>query len=206
MGLAPDIRDQEAGLTARQERFVQEYLVDLNATRAAERAGYSRKAAPSTGARLKNKPRVKARIEAAMAERLERTRIRQDRVVMELARLAFSDICEFADWDEGGVRIRDSAGMGPGQSACIAEIVETPGKDGRKLRVKLHGKTRALEVLCRHLGLFEKAPRQAEGAVIRVVTCIPEPDWDGADPPGEGALACDPGAAPSGAVPIREDA
>ncbi|NDY56015.1 terminase small subunit [Desulfovibrio sulfodismutans] len=200
------MRDQAAGLTARQERFVQEYLVDLNATRAAERAGYSPKAAPSTGARLKNQPRVKARIETAMAERLERTRIRQDRVVMELARLAFSDICEFADWDEGGVRIRDSAGMGPGQSACIAEIVETPGKDGRKLRVKLHGKTRALEVLCRHLGLFEKVPRQAEGAVIRVVTRIPEPDWDGGEPPGAGAPPRDPGFAPSGAVPLREDA
>ncbi|MDQ7830712.1 MAG: terminase small subunit [Desulfovibrionaceae bacterium] len=205
MARVPERTDGPAALTGLQERFVQEYLVDLNATRAAERAGYSPRTAPSTGARLKNLPHVKARIEAAMAERTARTRIRQDRVVMELARLAFSDIREFADWDEGGVRIRDSGGMGPEQSACIAEIVETPGKEGRKLRVKLHGKTRALEVLCRHLGLFEKAPRQTEGAVIQVVTHIPEPDWDGATPPGGASLVSGPADAPSEAVPSRED-
>lgn len=205
MGRHPEGQDGLKPLTGLQERFVQEYLVDLNATRAAERAGYSPANAPSTGARLKTRPNVKARIAAAMAERTERTRIRQDRVVMELARLAFSDIREFADWDGEGVRIRDSQGMGPEQSACIAEIVETPGKDGRKLRVKLHGKTRALEVLCRHLGLFEKTVHQADGAVFRVLTRIPEPDWDGPQPQGGTDVARDPFAVSSGEIPGRED-
>jgi phage terminase small subunit len=195
--------DAKNALTGRQERFVQEYLVDLSASRAAARAGYR---APSTGARLKNLPRIKARIEAAMAERTERTRIRQDRVVTELARLAFSDIREFADWDGEGVRLKESQVMGPDQSACIAEIVETPGRDGRKLRVKLHGKTRALEVLCRHLGLFEKAPPRTGDAVIRVVSRVPEPDWDGAGPPGPDAAAGRPEGFPPGGGPGFEDA
>jgi len=171
-------------LTGLQERFVQEYLVDLNATQAAIRAGYSRKAAQQHGSRVKRRPHVRERIEAAMAERAERTGIRQDRVIAELARLAFSDIRDVADWDGEGVRVKDSQGMGPKQSACIAEIAETPTKEGRKLRVKLHGKTRALEMLARHLGLFAKEPPQGGDTVFQVVTRVPEPDWEGDDPVG----------------------
>ncbi|QLA17716.1 terminase small subunit [Desulfolutivibrio sulfoxidireducens] len=179
MGDSPENTVQRIVLTERQERFVEEYLVDLNARQAAIRAGYSPKTAHSAGPRLRRLPQVAARIERAMAERTERVRIEQDRVVAELARLAFSDVRQFADWDDGGVRIKESEALGPEQSACIAEIVESPGKDGRKLRVKLHGKTRALEVLCRHLGLFEKKPEVAGDTIIRVITRAPEPSGDG---------------------------
>jgi phage terminase small subunit len=105
-------------------------------------------------------------------------------VIAELARLAFSDIRDFADWDGDGVRVKDSHVMGPKQSACIAEIVESPAKEGRRLRVKLHGKTRALEALGRHLGLFEKTPPKEGNTVFQVITRVPEPDWDGDDPDG----------------------
>lgn len=171
--------DGSPPLRGLQERFVQEYLVDLNATRAAIRAGYSPKSAYSAGPRLLRLPGVRAAVEAAMAERRQRVRVSQDRVVTELARLAFSDIRDFAAWDGEGVRLRDSGELPPGGTACIAEIVQTPGREGRALRLKLHGKTRALEALARHLGLFDREEDRPGGAVFRVVTRVPEPDWDG---------------------------
>jgi len=68
-------------LTAKQELFVQEYLVDLNATQAAIRAGYSEKTADVQGPRLLGNVRVKERLDAAVAERTERVQITQDEVL-----------------------------------------------------------------------------------------------------------------------------
>jgi len=79
-------------LTARQSRFVAEYLLDLNATQAAVRAGYSGRTAESTGPRLLGKMNVAEAVRAAMEKRERRTGITQDRVLQELARIAFFDI------------------------------------------------------------------------------------------------------------------
>lgn len=78
-----------AKLTAKQQRFVEEYLIDLNATQAAIRAGYSPKTANEQGARLLANASVQEAIAKAMAERSRRTGISQDRVIQELARIAF---------------------------------------------------------------------------------------------------------------------
>jgi phage terminase small subunit len=177
-----------ARLTDRQRRFVEEYLVDLNPGAAAVRAGYGAKSAPSVGRKLRRQPVVRAAVEAAMARRGERLRITQDRVVAELARIAFADIRDFVAWDEEGVTLRASRELKPGQTACVAEIVESAGKTGKGLRIKLHGKTQALAALSRHLG-----PAGSEGDAgpadgprpIVVVTCVPEPD-----PPLDEAASC----------------
>ena len=76
-------------MTAKQERFVEEYLIDLNATQAAIRAGYSPKTANEQGARLLAKVSVQTAISKAQAERSRRTGINQDRVIRELAKVAF---------------------------------------------------------------------------------------------------------------------
>ena len=70
-----------AKLTAKQQRFVEEYLIDLNATQAAIRAGYSPKTANEQGARLLANASVQEAIAKAMAERSRRTGISQDRVI-----------------------------------------------------------------------------------------------------------------------------
>lgn len=164
-------------LTDRQRRFVEEYLVDLKAGAAAVRAGYSPRSAESLGAHLRNLPHVRAAIEAAMARRSQRLGITQDRVVTELARIAFADIREFVDWDEHGVRLRAARDLGPEQTACVAEIVETPGKG---LRIKLHAKPQALAALARHLGAEKKTAAPGEPTspdqAITVITCVPLPD------------------------------
>lgn len=76
-------------MTRKQDRFVKEYLIDLNATQAAIRAGYSPKTANEQGARLLANVSVQEAIAKAMAERSKRTGISQDRVIQELARIAF---------------------------------------------------------------------------------------------------------------------
>lgn len=77
-------------LTDKQERFVQEYLVDLNATQAAIRAGYSPETAGAIGAENLKKPQIKARIDREMAEISARTGANRDRVIRELGEIAFS--------------------------------------------------------------------------------------------------------------------
>ncbi|WP_312588187.1 terminase small subunit [Comamonas terrigena] len=79
-------------LTPKQERFVAEYLIDLNATQAAIRTGYSAKTAASQGARLLKQGGVARAVQAAQQARAMRTEITQDRVLQELARIAFFDI------------------------------------------------------------------------------------------------------------------
>lgn len=81
-------------LTPKQAAFVQEYLIDLNATQAATRAGYSTKTAYSIGDELLRKPEIRQAIEAATAERQGRTQVDQDMVIEELAAVAFADVDE----------------------------------------------------------------------------------------------------------------
>lgn len=141
-------------LTAKQKAFVSEYLVDLNATAAAIRAGYSEKSARKVGSDTLAKPHVQAAIEEALAERRERVEVTQDQVVAELARIAFSNPRDVMEWGPGGVRLRPSSELTPDQAAIVAEVSETASQNGGSLRLKTHDKVRALELLGKHLGMF----------------------------------------------------
>ena len=100
-------------LTARQARFVEEYLVDLNATQAARRAGYSAKRCDVIGYENLLKPDVRGAIEAAQRERSARTGITADRVVREIAKLALSNLTDVMTWDESGATLIPSAQLSP---------------------------------------------------------------------------------------------
>ena len=141
-----------AGLTAKQKTFVQEYLVDLNATQAAIRAGYSKKNADKIGPELLGKTRVSQAIQSAMAEREKRTQISQDRVIRELAAIAFTDRGAFAQVTNGGCRVHltDTESLTEEQRAALAGVEET--KFG--IKVSTYDKVRALELLGKHLGMF----------------------------------------------------
>ena len=79
----------------RQARFVDEYLLDLNATQAAIRAGYSAKTAQEQGSRLLSNVIVQDAVAEAMAARSERTQVTAGRVVQELAKIAFADMADY---------------------------------------------------------------------------------------------------------------
>lgn len=86
-------------MTKKQKRFAEEYLIDLNATQAAIRAGYSPGTAKSIGSENLTKPDVQACIAKAMAERSKRTGVNADRVVTELAKIAFVNASDVIDAD-----------------------------------------------------------------------------------------------------------
>lgn len=139
-------------LTPKQERFVDEYLTDLNATQAAIRAGYSEKTAYSIGEENLKKPEIAARIEKRRAAQIKRTEITADRVVMELARIAFADGTAFAEiTPRGAVKLTPTKELAPDQRAAFAGVKK--GKFGTE--IKLHDKVKALELLGKHLGVFD---------------------------------------------------
>jgi phage terminase small subunit len=138
-------------LTPKQQRFADEYLVDLNACQAAIRAGYSPRSARSQGYRLLTNDDIQELIQKGAAERSKRCEVDADRVLTEAARLAFSDMRDFISWGPNGVTLRPSDELSDDAAACISEIVETRTKDGaRTIRFKLHDKKGSLELVGKH--------------------------------------------------------
>ncbi len=156
-------------LTPKQQRFVQEYLVDLNATQAAIRAGYSAKTARSQGQRLLTNVDIEPAIAAAMKERSERTESTADEVVRELHLLAMVDMGTYLKFSEDGTSfVLDFSNLPEGATRCISEITqdvytERTGTDDdgkpifeavKRTKFKLHDKRGSLDLLGRHFGLF----------------------------------------------------
>ena len=145
-----------AKLTAKQQRFCDEYLISGNATDAAIKAGYKRSDYTDTNAnKLLENTRIKETIEKAMAERSKRTGISQDRVIQELARIAFVNPIDVINTENGSVS--DSAS--DDDLACIQSVkVKTMSSDkgwSEEREVKLNDKMKALELLGKHLGMFK---------------------------------------------------
>ena len=141
-------------MTKKQKIFADEYLIDLNATRAYRVAYPSVKkdeTAAQAGSRMLRNVKVAEYIQERMEERQKRTEITQDRVLEELAAIAFARAADFAEVKDGFVIIKDTAGLSEQQIKAIAGIKE--GKFGVEL--KLNDKEKALELLGRHLGMFK---------------------------------------------------
>ena len=139
-------------MTKKQKRFVEEYLIDLNATQAAIRAGYSPDSAKEIGSENLTKPDIAKAVDQAIAERSRRTGVNADRVVRELAKIAFVNAGEVVDLDTALLmdKISDD------DMAAIQSVkVKTFGEDGVEREVKLADKLKALELLGKHLGLFK---------------------------------------------------
>jgi phage terminase small subunit len=143
-------------LTPKQKRFVEEYLIDLNATQAAIRAGYSEKTARVIGPENLLKPAVAELVEQAFKERAKATEITADMVLAELARVGFSNMSNYARWNEHGVLLTDSEKLTDDAARCVAEVSQTVTAEGGTVKFKLHDKVSALEKLGRHLGMFKE--------------------------------------------------
>jgi phage terminase small subunit len=172
---------RRVALTDQQKRFVGEYLVDLNAWRAAVRAGYSPKSARSHAYQMLRRPHVAEAIAAGQAELAAKVGISVERIIMELARIGFSDIREAVQWrsttTEGEGReasarvvnvleLKKAEDLAPDIAAAIAEISQLPNGG---LRVKLHDKLTALAGLGRHLGMFADRREQASPITVEIV-------------------------------------
>lgn len=158
-------------LTPKMKLFVQEYLVDLVASAAAIRAGYSQRRAHEIGYQLLRKPAVEEAIQAAMKKREQRIQVTADKVVSELAKIAFSDLRDFVEFgpevkvhEESGIKVIRSAVLIKPSSevdgSILAEVSQTPSG----IKVKPHDKMKALELLGKHIGMFtEKHSHEVTG-------------------------------------------
>ncbi len=145
-------------LTKKQRLFVDEYLIDLNATQAAIRARYSTRRAAEIGYQLLQRPEVAQAIQAAMAERSKRTEVEADYVIRRLREIDEMDVLDILE-DDGSFRsIRDwpRAWRQFLSGIEIAELFEGRGDDRRIAgvlrKVKWPDKLRNLELLSRHVG------------------------------------------------------
>ena len=150
-------------MTDKQSRFVEEYLVDLNATQAAIRAGYSPKTAQVIAAENLSKPMIAQAIQLQIEERSRRTEITQDRVLNELAKIGFLNIADILNMDDATVER-----LSREDAAAIASMkvrrTHTEAGDVVEREVKICDKLKALELLGRHVGLFDTRV-QVSGAV-----------------------------------------
>ena len=156
-----------AKLTDKQARFVEEYLVDLNATQAAIRAGYSEKTANEQGPRLLVNVSVSQAIAKAQLARSKRTEVTQDRVVKELAKIAFADIRQAVRWGKSPIDTESENAEPNGLGRYPVELVPSEEIDDdiaaavsevsltqAGIKIKMHDKKGALVDLGKHLGMF----------------------------------------------------
>jgi phage terminase small subunit len=185
-------------LTPRQQLFVREYLVDLNATQATIRAGYSEHCASEMGYENLRKPQIMAAIDSAF---MELGGITRSRIVDELGAIAFSDISNIVNWEDKNLdlrpgdiaviegeevkastegitriirskaRILASANIDPSIRRVIAEVSQT---DRNSLKVKLYDKIAALDKLARALGMYQKIDDVGSKDANMVATIIYE--------------------------------
>ena len=148
-------------LTDKQRRFVDEYLIDLNATQAAIRAGYSAKTANVIGPENLVKPRIATEIQMRMKAREQRTEITQDMVLREYAKLAFLDPRRFYDTNGGLIPIHS---LPADVAAALSSMELTVARSGNDAdgkpeyedvkKIKFIDKKGALDSIARHLGMF----------------------------------------------------
>lgn len=142
-----------AKLREKQQLFVDEYLIDLNGTQAAIRAGYSAKTANEQASRMLANVSIQQAISEKMAERSKRTGVNQDRVVQELAKIAFLKMTDVVDHNG---KIKDDASED--DLSCIESIKykhsDTDTGSSTEREVKTASKLKALELLGKHLGMW----------------------------------------------------
>ncbi len=157
-----------AKLTDKQERFVQEYLIDLNATQAAIRAGYSERTAGQIGEQNLKKLEIQNAIHIAQQEISKRNDITIDRVLNEYAKIAFSDVRNILTTDGG---LKDAFEWDDETAGAVASIksFEVTSPEGEKLgtnrEIKMYDKLRALDSIGKHLGFFETDNKQKQSQI-----------------------------------------
>ena len=153
-----------AKLTAKQQMFCDEYLIDLNATQAAIRAGYSTDTAGVIGCENLKKPNIRAYIDTKMAERSKRIGVSQDRVLIELARLGFVNASDVINMDKATVLANASRDDTAAIQSVKVKTMTTDTGDMVEREIKLYDKTKSLELIGKHIGMF-KDKLEIEGAV-----------------------------------------
>ena len=146
------------GLTDYQRRFVEAYIVEPNATKAAITAGYSRKNAKQQGTENLAKPIIRAELDKARAKRTKKAESDGDMVIAELESLGFSRYSEYFTFNDGALTLKDFEKLTDKQQAAIEYLeiqnVGKPEDQVQSIRLKLYGKVKPLELLGKHHGVI----------------------------------------------------
>ena len=178
------------GLTPRQEQFVHEYLIDLNASRAAARAGYSVRTAGKAGPRLLTHPKVAAALQKAREAALKRAGMTLDEIVAEACKIGFANMLDYLTIGPDGDPVPDLSRLSRDHAAALVEVTVEDFKhrrgagarEIRRVRFKLADKLGALIALGKHLGGFG-SKLEISGAVgaqleMRTILATAELDRD----------------------------
>ena len=154
-------------LTAKQQKFCEEYIVDLNGTQAAIRAGYSKKTAFTIANENLNKPYIQSVISELKKKISEKTGITAERVLRELEKIGFSNI---QDYLSSGGTFKDFSTVDPNNAGAISSIkfstTTFEGGERKEVQVKMWDKVSALEKIGKHIGLFEKDNEQKNKVIM----------------------------------------
>lgn len=151
-------------LNEKQKRFAEEYVMSLNATQAATRAGYSEKTAYSQGHRLLTNDEVSKYIQVLREELQEKTEITKEMIINEAAQIAFGNVSKVARWTNNVITLIPSNELPDEVKATIAEIKET--KFG--ISIKQYDKLRALDLISKILGFYEDGKDKGEAPPLRI--------------------------------------
>jgi phage terminase small subunit len=166
---APKRKKPLPEFTKRNEAFITEYLIDMNGTQAAIRAGYSEKSAETQASRLLRNDKVKRKIKELQDKRAEKVGITAERVLQELALIGFSNIQDYLD-DKN--HIGELTKLDEVKAKAIGSVkvsvIETKQGTYTETQFKLHDKLSALEKIAKHIGFFQRDNEQ-KGADVEQV-------------------------------------
>lgn len=174
-----------AKLSEKQKLFVECYLKHLNATQAAIEAGYSQKTAGSIGQENLTKPEIQKLIQESMDKRAKKVQVTAEEVLSELKKMAFIDLAGFYTEDVNGNRvIKKLEDLTDAQKASLLEIREDEiiiagQKLGTNIKIKLHDKLKALELIGRHLKMFTDRVETSGSQDINVKERVWVAEWGG---------------------------
>lgn len=171
----------------RYREFAQQYIADFNAVAALRRCNWFKKAkrdgeSPSSSDLLAS-IQVQGYIRELVEERRRRLDVSADAVLLEQARIAFSDVKNYWEWTSQGIRLKDSGLIDENASRAIEslEITEREMMSGitiRKTRIKMHNKASALESLAKNLGMYtEKHEVDLKYGTVAVPATASPKDW-----------------------------
>jgi phage terminase small subunit len=167
-------KNKKENLTDKQERFCQEYIIDLNGTQAAIRAGYSEKTSGAIAEQNLKKLEIQERVQQLQQKIQERVEITADNVVKELAKIGFMDIGELYDEDGNIKKIGDLSVKAKASISSVKVTEKSYGRDDNEtfektIEMKLWDKGKALVELGRHLGIFEKDNNQVKPEPFKII-------------------------------------
>lgn len=150
-------QDVEADLTEKEKKFIEEYLMDFNGTRAVVASGYTenRKVAAVQAHQLLRKPNIQRAIAAHFSRRKKKFEKEEDRILEELRAIAYAQITDTCKWTKRGIKLIPSRKLKKKHVKAIAEISEVSTDKTTTLRVRKHDKLKAIELLGKHFGMWE---------------------------------------------------